>query len=112
MSNLNELVGCVLSEELGYAGVEMHNDKYPASQDDGGTQTSPRKMGDPVLGQGTDQSSFHKDDSQAGSKMGDPNLSFVKGKDPRFDHNSSLKTGMMGKPVINFGATPGAKFPR
>lgn len=101
MSDINSLVGRVINEELGYAGVEMHNDKYPAMQDDGGTQSSPRKMGDPVLAQGTD-SDFAKHEGYQGGKMGDPNLAFIKGKDPQFDHNDSLNTGMMGKPVLNF----------
>lgn len=105
MSNINALVLQYFNEEAGYAGVEMYNDRYPQHQDDGGTQTSPRKMGDPVLGQGTDQSSFHKDEGYQGSKMGDPNLSFVGGKNPRFDKESNLRTGMMGKPVLNLGST-------
>ena len=102
MSDINSLVTNVINEALGYAGVEMHNEKYPAMQDDGGSETSPRKAGDPVLAQGGDND-FAKHESHSGvSKAGDPNISYINGKDPQFATDGKLNGDMIGKPVLNF----------
>lgn len=105
MSDINKIVGHVLEEEAGYAGVEMYNDKYPAMQDDGGNQDSikVRKEGDPVLATGTDQSSFAKNEAPAGSKMGDPNVSYVSGKNPDYAHMDRLLQNFNGQTVLKFG---------
>ena len=109
MSNINLLVAKVLTEETGYAGVEMFNTKYPAMQNDGGNQDSikVRSMGDPVVSQSnTDQSSFAKEETYPGSRMGDPNIEYVKGKDPVFSHALDLAKSMKreGDPVVKPGS--------
>ena len=109
MSDINLMVAKIMTEEVGYAGVEMFNDKYPASQNDGGNQDSikVRSAGDPVVSQSnTDQSSFAKDDSYPDKRMGDPNIEYVKGKDPVFSHSLNLVKNMKreGDPVVKPGA--------
>lgn len=103
MGNINSMVLKAISEEVGAHGVEMHNDQYPASQDDGGNQDGikVRKEGDPNLATGTDQSSFAKDDSAAPwSRGGKPNLTL--GAKYQFSKDSNLVRGLGGEKVLKF----------
>lgn len=110
-NNINLLTSQALNEELGYAGVEMFNDKYPSMQDDGGNQAGikVRSAGDAVVSQSSgDQSTFAKYDKLPGAHgMGDPVLDKVSGKDPVFSHALNLVKSMnrSGDPVVTPGKT-------
>ena len=109
MSDINSMVFSVFTEEKGYAGVEMFNDKFPAMQNDGGNQDSikVRSEGDPIVSQSnTDQSTFAKSDTYPGKRIGDPNIEYVKGKDPVFSHSLNLVKNMKkeGSPVVKPGS--------
>lgn len=106
MSDINKMVGQILSEELGYAGAEMYNEPYPAMQMDSGDQQNikVKSEGDPVVTPyGTDTSKFHIDLNYPGSRMGDPNVEFVKGKDPVFSKALNLVNNLKreGDPVVS-----------
>ena len=105
MSNINELVMIRLLEDRGYFNVEMFNTQYPAAQDNSGDQThiKVRSEGDPVLGQGTDQSTFAKENEpQAGAKTGAPVLNFVAGKDPVYSMAQALVGNRMGQSEVKY----------
>ncbi len=101
--NINYVVLNMFNEEVGAHGVEMHNDKYPAMQDDGGNQDriKIRKEGDPNLATGTDNSSFHKNFPEAPwTRNQKPNLSLGKGH--QFSKESTLMRGLGGEKVVKF----------
>jgi hypothetical protein len=88
MSNkLNLMVAAALAEEMGYAGVEMYNDKFPTSQDNGNNpNVSKTQQGNAVVNQSnSDDSTYAKFDTLPGNKtMGDLVLDMVSSKNPDF----------------------------
>lgn len=101
--SINNVVLNIFNEQLGAHGVEMHNDRFPAMQDDGGNQDAikVRKEGDPNLATGTDNSSFHKKDSEAPwTRNQKPNLTLGRGYN--FSKESSLLRGLGGEKVVKF----------
>ena len=100
MSDINSIVHAMF-EEKGFDGVEMYNTTYPASQDDGNTQTGSNKAGAPVLATGA-ENNFCKEEQLNchPNSNGKPNLSLGDGKNYATFMNYS--TGGAGKPNIIF----------
>lgn len=100
MSDINTTI-LALFEDKGFFGVEMYNDKYPASQDNGGTQSHAKNDGASALDYGN-SSNFAKEENinYLPNTNGRPNLKLGNGPDYA-DYEDYIKPGA-ARPIVRF----------
>lgn len=103
MADINDMVLRFFSEETGFHGVEMYNDKYPMTQDNGNTQSHAKPDGSQNLsyGDGHDYAK-HESINYMPNTRGRANL-FLGARQDYADYEPFVKGGE-GKPAIRYGS--------